>query len=72
MKVFLPGGAGLVGLNLIALLRQHHPDWQLLVVDKKLKAVELSQWIFPIIGFSVISRDLWNDQKCSLCSDSVF
>ena len=34
MRVFLPGGAGLVGLNLIALLRQSHPDWGLLVVDK--------------------------------------
>ena len=30
MKLFLPGGAGLVGLNLIALLQRQHPDWQLL------------------------------------------
>ena len=39
MKIFLPGGAGLVGLNLIALLQEKHPDWELLVVDKKSDAV---------------------------------
>ena len=35
MRLFLPGGAGLVGLNLIQQLREKHPDWALLVVDKK-------------------------------------
>ena len=34
MKIFIPGGAGLVGLNLIYLLTQKHPEWEILVVDK--------------------------------------
>ena len=51
MKVFLPGGAGLVGLNLIALLQQHHPDWQLLVVDKKREAVKAGRQLFPAVEF---------------------
>lgn len=55
MKVFLPGGAGLVGLNLIALLQSTHPDWQLVVVDKKLKAVEIARDLFPKVTF------LWED-----------
>ena len=51
MKVFLPGGAGLVGLNLIALLQQQHPEWQLLVVDKKREAVEAGRTLFPAVEF---------------------
>ena len=51
MRVFLPGGAGLVGLNLIALLQQHHPKWQLLVVDKKREAVEAGRTMFPAVEF---------------------
>ena len=51
MKVFLPGGAGLVGLNLIALLQQNHPDWRLLVVDKKRDAVEAGRKLFPAVDF---------------------
>jgi nucleoside-diphosphate-sugar epimerase len=51
MKVFLPGGAGLVGLNLIALLQSNHPDWELLVVDKKAKAVAIARELFPKITF---------------------
>ena len=51
MKVFLPGGAGLVGLNLIALLQQHHPEWQLLVVDKKREAVKAGRKLFPAVEF---------------------
>lgn len=51
MKVFLPGGAGLVGLNLIALLQHNHPDWELLVVDKKQEAVAIAQKIFPRVTF---------------------
>ena len=35
MKLFLPGGAGLVGLNLIHLLINDHPEWKIIVVDKK-------------------------------------
>ena len=46
MKVFLPGGAGLVGLNLIALLQSNHPDWELLVVDKKAEAVVIARELF--------------------------
>ncbi|MFN6338301.1 MAG: NAD-dependent epimerase/dehydratase family protein [Cyanobacteriota bacterium] len=51
MKVFLPGGAGLVGLNLIALLRERHPDWRLLVVDKKSEAVAIGRQLFPEVVF---------------------
>jgi nucleoside-diphosphate-sugar epimerase len=56
MKVFLPGGAGLVGLNLIALLRQQHPDWDLLVVDKKKEAIDIGRSLFPDVNF--LNEDL--------------
>lgn len=56
MKLFLPGGAGLVGLNLIAVLQQEHPDWQLLVVDKKAEALEAGRKLFPKVNF--ICEDL--------------
>jgi nucleoside-diphosphate-sugar epimerase len=55
VRVFLPGGAGLVGLNLIALLQSNHPDWELLVVDKKREAVVIAQRLFPTVTF------LWED-----------
>jgi len=51
MKVFLPGGAGLVGLNLIALLQSSHPDWEILVVDKKREAVAIARKLFPAVTF---------------------
>lgn len=51
MRVFLPGGAGLVGLNLIQLLRERHPDWDLLVVDKKAAAVEAGRHLYPEVCF---------------------
>jgi nucleoside-diphosphate-sugar epimerase len=51
MRLFLPGGAGLVGLNLISQLRARHPDWQLLVVDKKAAAVEAGRRLFPDVNF---------------------
>jgi nucleoside-diphosphate-sugar epimerase len=51
MKIFLPGGAGLVGLNLIALLQDDHPDWDLLVVDKKAAAVAVGRKLFPRVTF---------------------
>lgn len=51
MNIFLPGGAGLVGLNLIALLQDNHPDWQLLVVDKKAEAVAIARALFPRVRF---------------------
>ena len=51
MKVFLPGGAGLVGLNLIAKILDEHCDWEILVVDKKLEAVEIGRKLFPRVKF---------------------
>jgi len=51
MKIFLPGGAGLVGLNLIALLQQNHPGWDLLVVDKKEAAITVGRKLFPRVTF---------------------
>ena len=51
MNVFLPGGAGLVGLNLISLLVKRHPDWELLVVDKKREATEIGRKLFPNVEF---------------------
>jgi len=56
MKLFLPGGAGLVGLNLIAVLQQQHPDWQLIVVDKKTEALQAGRKLFPFVDF--VSEDL--------------
>ena len=51
MKIFLPGGAGLVGLNLIAQLQTSHPDWELVVVDKKQEAVSIGRQLFPRVLF---------------------
>ncbi|MEB3319091.1 MAG: NAD-dependent epimerase/dehydratase family protein [Cyanobacteriota bacterium] len=51
MRLFLPGGAGLVGLNLISQLRERHPDWSLLVVDKKAEAVKAGRHLFPEVTF---------------------
>jgi nucleoside-diphosphate-sugar epimerase len=56
MKLFLPGGAGLVGLNLIATLQQQHPDWHLIVVDKKVEALVAGRNLFPSVEF--IHEDL--------------
>jgi nucleoside-diphosphate-sugar epimerase len=60
MKVFLPGGAGLVGLNLIAQLQSSHPDWELLVVDKKHDAVAIARKLFPMVTF--LLEDLTQSQ----------
>lgn len=60
MKVFLPGGAGLVGLNLINQLRQRHPDWQLIVVDKKQQAIAIGRHLFPQVHF--LCEDLIDSQ----------
>ena len=62
MNVFLPGGAGLVGLNLIAVLQRDHPDWPLLVVDKKAEAVEAGRRLFPSVRFVV--EDLTEREGC--------
>ena len=51
MKVFLPGGAGLVGLNLIEKILALHDDWEILVVDKKLEAIEIGKKLFPKVRF---------------------
>jgi nucleoside-diphosphate-sugar epimerase len=74
MKVFLPGGSGLVGLNLIALLQSHHPSWDLLVVDKKRDSVLIAQKLFP--GVTFLTEDLTQTegqqwpvmiQECDAC-----
>lgn len=74
MKIFIPGGTGLVGLNLIARLQQHHPNWGLIVVDKKMEAVAIARDLFPAVTF--IHEDLceyegqhWPAaiQGCSAC-----
>ncbi len=74
MKVFLPGGAGLVGLNLIALLQSNHPDWELLVVDKKRVAVDIAHKLFPAVTFlredlTLIADQQWPEliQGCDAC-----
>ena len=74
MKIFLPGGAGLVGLNLIALLQEKHPDWELLVVDKKSDAVLIARDLFPNVTFLVedlceIAHQQWPEaiQGCQSC-----
>jgi hypothetical protein len=39
MRLFLPGGAGLVGLNMIQQLRERRPDWDLLGRLWKIQAI---------------------------------
>lgn len=74
MKIFIPGGTGLVGLNLIARLQKYHPDWQLIVVDKKIEALLIARDLFPAVTF--IHEDLckhdgqyWPKaiKECSAC-----
>lgn len=56
MNIFIPGGAGLVGLNLIDYLREKHPRWKILVVDKKKSSIEIAKKLFPEVNF--ICEDL--------------
>ena len=56
MKIFLPGGAGLVGINLIALIKSTNPEWELVVVDKKLESIKIAKKLFPDVNF--ICEDL--------------
>jgi hypothetical protein len=51
VKAYIPGGAGLVGLNLIAQFQHHHKDWELLMVDKKAEAVAIARELFPRVRF---------------------
>lgn len=63
MNIFLPGGAGLVGLNLIARLQENHPDWELLVVDKKAEAVAIARELFPRVRFLCEDLTCVEDQQ---------
>ena len=63
MKIFIPGGAGLVGLNLIAKLIESNPSWELTVVDKKSEAVNIAKSIFPSVKFIVEDLCLVKNQK---------
>ncbi len=56
MKIFIPGGAGLVGLNLIYLLTKNHPEWEILVVDKKISSTNIGKKLFKTVKF--ICEDL--------------
>ena len=74
MKVFLPGGAGLVGINLIALIKSKNPDWELVVVDKKLDSIKIAKKLFPEVIFICEDLTITVNQKwvkeikdCDLC-----
>ena len=56
MKIFIPGGAGLVGLNLIDYLLENKQNIQILVVDKKSSSIEIGKKFFPAVEF--ICEDL--------------
>ena len=58
MKIFLPGGAGLVGLNLIDTIESNFPNWQILVVDKDTKKVNFGKKLYPKVEF--VCEDLNN------------
>ena len=60
MKIFLPGGAGLVGLNLIHLLITDHPEWEIIVVDKKKESIEIAKNLFLSSNIIFICEDLNN------------
>ena len=74
MKIFLPGGAGLVGINLITLIKLKNPEWELVVVDKKLDSIEIAKNLFPDVNFlcedlSITVNQKWVDEikDCDLC-----
>ena len=74
MKVFLPGGAGLVGINLIALIKSTNPEWQLVVVDKKSESIEIAKKLFPNVIYICEDLSISINQKwikeikdCDLC-----
>ncbi len=74
MKIFLPGGAGLVGLNLIAAIKEKYPNWELVVVDKKYQSIKVAKELFPNVKF--ICEDLTKEvnqewtleiKECDIC-----
>ena len=74
MKIFIPGGAGLVGINLIASIKERYPNWELIVVDKKYQSIKVAEEIFPNVKF--ICEDLTKDinqswpleiKECDVC-----
>ena len=74
MKVFLPGGAGLVGINLIALIKSTNPEWELIVVDKKLESIKIAKKLFPDVIYICEDLSITINQKwikeikdCDLC-----
>lgn len=74
MKVFLPGGAGLVGINLIALIKSTNPEWELVVVDKKSESIKIAKKLFPDVIFicedlSIAIKQRWVKEikDCDLC-----
>ena len=74
MKVFLPGGAGLLGINLIALIKSTNPEWELIVVDKKLESIKIAKKLFPNVIYICEDLSITINQKwikeikdCDLC-----
>ena len=76
MKLFIPGGAGLVGLNLIHQIQKDYPDWELIVFDKKLQSIEIAKKLFSNSNVSFVCEDLnmikntkWPSliQNCDAC-----
>ena len=74
MKIFLPGGAGLVGLNLVAAIKEKYPNWELVVVDKKYQSIKVAKELFPNVKF--ICEDLTKEvnqewtleiKECDIC-----
>ena len=74
MKIFIPGGAGLVGINLIAAIKEKYPNWELVVVDKKYQSIKVAKELFPNVKF--ICEDLTKEvnqkwtleiKECDIC-----
>ena len=65
MKIFIPGGAGLVGLNLIYLLTKNHPEWEILVVDKKKSSVNIGKNLFKRVNFLCEDLSYFKNSKWS-------
>lgn len=74
MKIFLPGGAGLVGINLIASIQSSNPDWEIVVVDKNLDSIKIARRIFPNVIYLCEDLSYTKNQKwpseirnCDIC-----